>query len=89
MPMTNKFSEKDFRDWLINDKLFSKKASGDVVSRLKRCINIEPLAEYKDPTKYFDSILQYPVLESIPKSSQASMYRAVRMYFEYVAKYSR
>ena len=87
--MTNKFSEEDFRDWLVNDKLFSKKASGDVVSRLKRCINIEPLTEYIDPTKYFDSILQYPELESIPKSSQASMYRAVRMYFEYFAKNAR
>ena len=81
--MTNRFSEVAFRDWLMGRKSLSKKASGDVVSRLKRCINIEPLDNYTDWTKYFDAILQNPTIEDIPDSSRNSMQRASRLYFEY------
>lgn len=81
--MTNRFSEVAFRDWLVVRKSLSKKASGDVVSRLKRCINIEPIDSYTDSTKYFDAILQNPAMENIPESSRNSMNRASRLYFEF------
>jgi hypothetical protein len=87
--MTNRFSEVAFRDWLIGRKFLSKKASGDVVSRLKRCINIEPLGNHTDPTKYFDAILQNPAIENIPESSRNSMQRASRLYFEFAGFSSR
>lgn len=81
--MTHRFSEVEFKDWLIGRKSLSKKASGDVVSRLKRCINIESLGDYTDATKYFDAILQNPATEDIPESSRNSMHRASRLYFEF------
>ena len=81
--MTNRFSEVAFRDWLVVRKSLSKKASGDVVSRLKRCINIEPIDSYTDSTKYFDAILQNPAMKNIPESSRNSMNRASRLYFEF------
>ena len=83
--MNYNFDDGTFRDWLISKKSLSKKASGDVVSRLKRCIDIEPLDGYVDPVKYFDAILQYPAVENIPESSRASMYRSVRLYFEFIS----
>ncbi len=81
--MTNRISEVAFRDWLIVRKSLSKKASGDVVSRFKRCVNIEPLGGHTDPTKYFDAILQNPAVENIPQSSRNSMQRASRLYFDF------
>lgn len=87
--MNNRFSEIEFRDWLIGRKSLSNKASGDVVSRLKRCINIEPLGDHVDPTKYFDAILQNPATESIPESSRNSMQRAIRLYFEFAGSSAR
>lgn len=84
--MSNLFDEGSFRTWLMTRKSLTNKASGDAVSRLKRCINIESLAGYTDSTKYFDAILQYPEVENVPKSSRASMYRACRLYFEFLAE---
>ena len=81
--MTNRFNEIAFKDWLMVRKSLSKKASGDVVSRLKRCINIEPIDDYSNSEKYFDAILQNPEVENIPESSRNTMNRATRLYFEY------
>ena len=81
--MTNRFSEVAFKDWLMVRKSLSKKASGDVVSRLRRCMSIEPIEDYSDSVKYFQAILQKPQVESIPESSRNSMNRASRLYFEF------
>jgi hypothetical protein len=83
--MTNRFSEAAFRDWLVARKSLSSKASGDVVSRLKRCINIEPLSEHKNVVEYFDAVLQNPAVSNIPQSSVNSMNRASRLYFEFAS----
>jgi hypothetical protein len=87
--MTNRLNEVAFKDWLIVRKSLSKKASGDVVSRLKRCVNIEPIDDYIDSVEYFDAILQNPAVESIPASSRNSMNRASRLYFEFVGLSSK
>lgn len=83
--MIDDFDEVSFKAWLLAEKKLSVKASGDVVSRLKRCTNIERLDGHQDSTSYFDAILQYPEVESIPKSSRASMFRSCRLYFEFSA----
>jgi hypothetical protein len=79
------FDEESFRAWLVSEKNLSLKACGDAVSRLKRCTNIERLDGHQDSTSYFDAILQYPEVESIPKSSRASMFRSCRLYFEFAS----
>jgi hypothetical protein len=79
------FDEESFRAWLLMEKKLSLKATGDAVSRLKRCTNIERLDGHDDSTSYFDAILQYPEVENIPKSSRASMFRSCRLYFEFAA----
>jgi len=77
-------SEATFRKWLIEKKNLSPKASGDVISRLKRCINIEPMGDFSDAPQYFQAILQNPTIEEIPLSSLNSMKRASRLYFEFI-----
>jgi hypothetical protein len=81
--MTRKTTDVSFKNWLMVRKLLTKKASGDVVSRLKRCIKIQPLEGYDDPIEYFNAILQNPAVENIPVSSRNSMSRASRLYFEF------
>lgn len=87
--MSDRFSEAAFRDWLVGRKSLSIKGSGDVVSRLKRCIKIEPLDGYNDQRDYFDAILQNPKLESVPESSRKGMSRASLLYFEFVRNESK
>jgi len=79
------FDEESFRVWLLTEKKLSSKATGDAVSRLKRCTNIESLDGHENSTSYFDAILQYPEVEEIPVSSRASMFRSCRLYFEFAA----
>lgn len=81
--MNSSFNEGAFRDWLMHRKSLSKKASGDVVSRLNRCIKIEPLTGHESADSYWDSLLQNPVLDNIPQSSRTSMNRSARLYYEF------
>lgn len=86
--MLDKFDENAFKSWLKNKKFFSQKASGDVVSRFKRCINIESFDGFKNSSSYFDAILKNPVVDTIPKSSRASMLRSCRLYFEFITEFT-
>jgi hypothetical protein len=81
--MISTYNENAFREWLLVRKNLSKKASGDVVSRLNRCIRIESLNGHETFSSYLDALLQNPMLDSIPLSSRASMNRSVRLYFEF------
>lgn len=77
------FNEVAFRDWLINRKNLSKKASGDVISRFNRCLKIEPINDHESVNSYWDSLLQNPRLENIPQSSRASMNRSAKLFYEF------
>lgn len=81
--MKKEYSENSFKEWLMLHKSLSKKASGDVVSRLKRCMNIESLDHYKSTSEYYEAILRNPIIDKIPISSRKSMSRAIRLYFEF------
>jgi hypothetical protein len=81
--MISTYNENAFREWLLVRKNLSKKASGDVVSRLNRCMRIESLNDHETFSSYLDALLQNPMLDSIPLSSRASMNRSVRLYFEF------
>jgi hypothetical protein len=81
--MISTYNENAFREWLLVRKNLSKKASGDVVSRLNRCMRIESLNGHETFSSYLDALLQNPMLDSIPLSSRASMNRSVRLYFEF------
>ena len=76
-------NENAFREWLIVRKNLSKKASGDVVSRLNRCLRIESIEGHETFSSYIDALLQNPLLDLIPISSRASMNRSVKLFFEF------
>jgi hypothetical protein len=77
------YNENAFREWLIVRKNLSKKASGDVVSRLNRCLRIESIEGHETFSSYIDALLQNPLLDLIPISSRASMNRSVKLFFEF------
>ena len=77
------YNENAFREWLIVRKNLSKKASGDVVSRLNRCLRIESIEGHETFSSYLDALLQNPLLDHIPISSRASMNRSVKLFFEF------
>ena len=77
------YNENAFREWLIVRKNLSKKASGDVVSRLNRCLRIESIEGHETFSSYIDALLQNPLLDLIPMSSRASMNRSVKLFFEF------
>ena len=72
-----------FREWLRATKSLSAKGCSDVVSRLNRCLRLEPLENYESVARYLDAILQNPRLDNIPESSRNSMFRSVKLYFEF------
>ena len=77
------YNENAFREWLIVRKNLSKKTSGDVVSRLNRCLRIESIEGHETFSSYLDALLQNPLLDHIPISSRASMNRSVDLFFEF------
>ena len=77
-----------FRDWLVVRKGLSKKASGDVVSRLNRCLKIEPVDGHELAAAYLDALLQNPLIDEIPESSRNSMYRSAKLFYEFQRKQS-
>jgi hypothetical protein len=81
--MNFSYNENAFREWLIVRKNLSKKASGDVVSRLNRSLRIESIDGHETFTSYLDALLQNPLLDTIPLSSRASMNRAAKLFFEF------
>jgi hypothetical protein len=75
-----------FRDWLVVRRGLSKKASGDAVSRLNRCIRIQQTNGYELVDDYLDALLQNPLIEEIPLSSRTSMFRSVKLFYEFQGK---
>ena len=80
------YSESAFRDWLAARKNLSKKATGDVVSRLNRCLRIESTEGHENLSSYLDALMQNPKLESIPESSRNSMNRSAKLFFEFISR---
>lgn len=81
--MTMILNESAFREWLQIHKSLSKKASGDVISRFKRCLKLESIGGHETPEAYFDALLQNPYLDDIPASSRVSMNRAIELFYEF------
>ncbi len=73
-----------FKAWLRTTKSLSVKGCSDVVSRLNRCLRLEPLGSYVSAAAYLDAVLQNPHLDSIPESSRNSMFRSAKLYFEFI-----
>ncbi len=84
--MTTDLNVRAFRAWLIGTKNFSSKGSGDVVSRLNRCVKLESLETHDSSDSYLDALLQNPRLDIIPQSSRNSMFRSARLYFDFIGK---
>jgi hypothetical protein len=84
--MNFSYNENAFREWLTMQKYLSKKASGDVVSRLNRSLRIESMDGHETFASYLDALLQNPLLDTIPISSRASMTRAAKLFFEFNSK---
>lgn len=84
--MSLSYNEIAFRDWLTTRKNLSKKATGDVVSRLNRCLRIESTEGHANLSSYLDALLQNPKLESIPESSRNSMNRSAKLFFEFISR---
>ena len=81
--MSFSYNENAFREWLAVRKNLSKKATGDVVSRLNRCLSIESTEGHENLSSYLDALLQNPKLDSIPQSSRTSMNRSAKLFFEF------
>lgn len=81
-----KINDVAFKDWLVVRKGLSKKASGDVVSRLNRCLRIEPVEGHDLVSCYLDALLQNPLIDEIPESSRNSMYRSAKLFYEFHRK---
>ena len=82
--MSYEFTEEGFVAWLINDKCLSKKAARDVLSRLKRSQKLLPTAEFAIPRQYEIELNKILETSEIPETSQKSMLRAVRLFYDFM-----
>ena len=81
--MSYEFNEKHFESWLVGNKQLSKKAAGDVISRLKRTQKLVATEGYSDLASYSVELNKLLEASTIPESSQKSMMRAVKLYFQF------
>ena len=81
--MSYEFNEKHFESWLVGNKELSKKAAGDVISRLKRSQKLVDTKGYSDFNSYSAELNKFLDDSTIPESSQKSMLRAAKLYFQF------
>jgi hypothetical protein len=81
--MTLDYDHVAFKEWLNLRKGLSKKASGDVISRLNRCQRIESIEGFEIASTYLDALLQNPLLDGIPETSRSSMFRSAKLFYEF------
>ena len=81
--MGYQFSEKVFESWLIENRKLIKKSARDVVSRLNRCRAYVDVMSFTDLISCEIELKQVIVNSNIPDSSQKSMFRALKLYFQY------
>ena len=81
--MSYEFSEKVFEIWLVKDRNLSKKSAGDVVSRLNRCRAHVDVKSFGDLKSCEEELKKNLANSTIPDSSQKSMLRALKLYFQF------
>lgn len=70
-----------FKEWLIQEKGFSKKGSNDVISRLKRVYSILSISEISK--KSINSLENNSEFKTLSMSVRSQLRRAIKLYDEY------
>lgn len=73
-----------FKNWLKEEKKFSVRTAGDMVSRIKRAHAILPMEGYSEGVVYISHLVKKEEYKQMAGSVQSQIKRAVSLYCEYM-----
>ena len=73
----------DFREWLQNNKSFTKNSAEDVVSRIKRAKNIMEIDVPIDIETLLFHFMGKPAFKTLTTTVKSQLKRAIKLYKEF------